>query len=108
MVEGDGSRAVQVLPYKNFSHGAIQVGYLNSISSCVRPIDLPPDGIHCQTISRHQPYREKCDMESQCFNYLVKQYYTLRQFLSPVEIMSSCADPLMLDLLIFFRVLSDQ
>lgn len=59
MVEGDGSRAVQVLPDENFPHGAVQVGHLNAVGSRVRPVDLSADSIHCQTISRHQAYRER-------------------------------------------------
>lgn len=59
MVEGDGSRAVQVLPDENFPHGAVQVGNLNAVGSRVRPVDLSADSIHCQTISRHQAYRER-------------------------------------------------
>lgn len=58
MVEGDGSRAVQVLPDENFPHGAVQVGNLNAVGSRVCPVDLPANSIHCQAISCHQPYRD--------------------------------------------------
>lgn len=59
MIEGDGSRAVQVLPDENFPHGAVQVGDLNAVGSRVRPVDLPADSIHRQAISRHQAYTER-------------------------------------------------
>lgn len=59
MIEGDGSRAVQVLPDENFPHGAVQVGNLDAVGSRVRPVDLSADGIHRQAVSRHQAYRER-------------------------------------------------
>lgn len=54
VVEGDGSRAVQVLPDKYFPHGAVQIGNLNAVGSRVGPVDLPADSVHCQAVSRHQ------------------------------------------------------
>lgn len=59
MVEGNGPRAVQVLPDENLPHGAIQVGDLDAIGSSVGPVDLPADGVHCQAIRRYQAYEER-------------------------------------------------
>lgn len=46
IVESNGSRAVQVLPHKDFPHGAIQIRNLNAVGSCVCPVDLPANSIH--------------------------------------------------------------
>lgn len=59
VVEGDRSRAVEVLPDENFPHGAVQVGDLNAVDARVRPVDLPADGVHRQPVGCHQPYREE-------------------------------------------------
>lgn len=57
VVEGDGPRAVQVLPDEDFPHGAVQVGNLNAVGPGVCPVDLPANGIHRQAISCHQAFR---------------------------------------------------
>lgn len=112
VVEGDGSRAVQVLPDKNFPHGAIQVGNFNAVGSRVGPVDLPADRVHCQAISRHQAWREedcgemkweRCDRAEDSYSITCASRPS-----SPVDMMSSCASPFMLALLILFNVLSDQ
>lgn len=112
VVEGDGSRAVQVLPDKNFPHGAVQVSNLNAVGSRVGPVDLPADGIHCQAISRHQAWGEedrgemkwqRCDRAEDSHSITCASRPS-----SPVDMMSSCASPFMLALLILFNVLSDQ
>lgn len=93
VVEGDGSRAVQVLPDQNFPHGSVQVGDLNAVGPRVRPVDLPADSVHCQAISCHQAYRETqrdAEVESgHCDCLQVNMMMHVKSSSSPVDMMSS-------------------